>query len=146
MHWSWFQPILCFCISANAMLSHFGWCIIFVQSAEICWIDVIGHLYMLGLAMLLDILTEWVAFPRCWLHCLLKSQAMAAMALFSASSCIIPCYLPFMLWPVDFIWQNYIAATTFCGCLTLNAHMLDSTIVKQSINYNEDVLIYCFYC
>src|SRR5882762_4155389 len=50
-----FQPMRCFCISADAILS-----IIFVQSAEICWPDVIGHLYTSGLAMLSEILTEWV--------------------------------------------------------------------------------------
>jgi hypothetical protein len=45
----------CFRILADAILS-----IIFVQSAEIRWPDVIGHLYTSGLAMLSEILTEWV--------------------------------------------------------------------------------------
>jgi hypothetical protein len=45
----------CFRISADAILS-----VIFVQSAEIRWLNVIGHLYMSGLAMLSEILTEWV--------------------------------------------------------------------------------------
>src|SRR6267378_4057576 len=51
-----FQLMRCFRILADAILS-----IIFVQSAEIRWPDVIGHLYTLGLAMLSEILTEWVA-------------------------------------------------------------------------------------
>jgi hypothetical protein len=50
-----FQPMRCFRISADAILS-----VIFVQSAEIRWLEVIGHLYRSGLAMLLEILTEWV--------------------------------------------------------------------------------------
>jgi len=41
---------------------------------------------------------------------------------------------------------QFIAATTFCGRLTLYAHMLDSTIVGQSINYHECVVIYRFHC
>jgi len=55
MHWSPFWPIRCFRISTDAILL-----VIFAQSAEICWLNVIGHLYMSGLAMLLEILTEWV--------------------------------------------------------------------------------------
>src|SRR6267378_4628176 len=50
-----FQLMRCFRILADAILS-----IIFVQSAEIRWPDVIGHLYTSGLAMLSEILTEWV--------------------------------------------------------------------------------------
>src|SRR5882762_8883617 len=50
------QLMRCFRILADAILS-----IIFVQSAEIRWPDVIGHLYTSGLAMLSEILTEWVA-------------------------------------------------------------------------------------
>src|SRR5882762_7105869 len=51
------QLMRCFRILADAILS-----IIFVQSAEIRWPDVIGHLYTSGLAMLSEILTEWVEF------------------------------------------------------------------------------------
>src|SRR5882762_6697066 len=53
-----FQLMRCFRILADAILS-----IIFVQSAEIRWPDVIGHLYTSGLAMLSEILTEWVDSP-----------------------------------------------------------------------------------
>src|SRR6267378_6774279 len=55
-----FQLMRCFRILADAILS-----IIFVQSAEIRWPDVIGHLYTSGLAMLSEILTEWVAWQVC---------------------------------------------------------------------------------
>jgi hypothetical protein len=34
--------------------------VVFGQSAKICWLNVIGHLYTSGLAMLSEILTEWV--------------------------------------------------------------------------------------
>src|SRR5882762_2390453 len=55
-----FQLMRCSRILADAILS-----IIFVQSAEIRWPDVIGHLYTSGLAMLSEILTEWVGLhPR----------------------------------------------------------------------------------
>jgi len=71
------QSLLCLgpciiMISANTMLSHFslmrcfphfGWCDIidnFCTIAEIRWPDVIGHLYTSGLAMLSEILTEWL--------------------------------------------------------------------------------------
>jgi hypothetical protein len=39
---------------------------------------------------------------------------------------------------------QYIAATTFCGRLSLYAHMLDSTTTGQSINYHQWVPIYHF--
>src|SRR5882762_3199970 len=52
-----FQLMRCFRILADAILS-----IIFVQLAEIRWPDVIGHLYTSGLAMLSEILTEWVGW------------------------------------------------------------------------------------
>jgi len=52
-----FQPMWCFHILADAMLL-----VIFVKSAEIHWLNVIGHLYMSGLAMLSEILTEWVEY------------------------------------------------------------------------------------
>ena len=54
-----FQLMQCFRILADAILS-----IIFVQSAEIRWPDVIGHLYTSGLAMLSEILTEWVVLCK----------------------------------------------------------------------------------
>ena len=54
MHWSWFQPIWCFCILADAVLL-----VIFAQLAEICWLNVIRPLYMLGLVVL-SVCFDWI--------------------------------------------------------------------------------------
>jgi len=39
--------------------------VIFAQLAEICWLNVIRPLYMLGLVVLSEILTEWVEWTPC---------------------------------------------------------------------------------
>jgi hypothetical protein len=54
MHLSWFRPIQCFRISADAISS-----VVFGKSAEIRWLDVIGHLYTSGLAML-SVGFDWI--------------------------------------------------------------------------------------
>jgi len=58
MHLSWFRPIQCFRISADAISS-----VVFGKSAEIRWLDVIGHLYTSGLAML-SVGFDWIMSVR----------------------------------------------------------------------------------
>jgi len=62
-------------ISANTMLSHFSDAIssvVFAQSAEIRWLDVIGHLYTSGLAML-SVGFDWIHVD--WMHVISRRKS-----------------------------------------------------------------------